>query len=181
MTPQYEQNIEGPSVGLGNRKFNTLSIVSFTLAFLVPLVGLVLGIVATAKIDSKTEKGKGLAISAIVVSCFVFIFQILFVLTLLQFNNVQDRARDSERKADIRLIESKLAEYRADNASYPSELSDMSDIPVDALKGPKRGEVYNYSAMPSGCTTVAVDCSGYGLSTNNMETESNPYTRNSLY
>jgi prepilin-type N-terminal cleavage/methylation domain-containing protein len=107
----------------------------------------------------------------------IVVIGILAGLVFVQFNNVQGRARDSERKADIRLIESKLAEYRADNSSYPAALSDLTDIPADALVVGSTTEGYTYVATPSGCTTAAKDCEGYSVSSSNMEKEANPYTR----
>ncbi len=109
----------------------------------------------------------------------IVVIGILAGLVFVQFNNVQGRARDSERKADIRLIESKLAEYRADNSAYPAALSDLSDIPAEALAGPKSGETYTYTATATGggaCTTAAKDCANYTISSTNMEKESNPYS-----
>jgi general secretion pathway protein G len=107
----------------------------------------------------------------------IVVIGILAGLVFVQFNNVQGRARDSERKADIRLIESKLAEHRADSSAYPAALSDLTDTPADALAGPTSGETYTYVATPSGCTTAANDCIGYTLSSSNMEKETNPYER----
>lgn len=101
----------------------------------------------------------------------IVVIGILAGLVFVQFNNVQGKARDSERKADIRLIESKLAEYRADNSAYPASLDDLTDIPADALAGPGDGETYTYVADPADCTTAAADCTGYTLSSTNMEKE----------
>ncbi len=104
----------------------------------------------------------------------IVVIGILAGLVFVQFNNVQGRARDSERKADIRLIESKLAEYRADNSAYPAALSDLPDTPTDALTDPN-GATYTYVATPEGCTTAADNCTGYSLSSA-MEKE-DTYTR----
>jgi len=101
----------------------------------------------------------------------IVVIGILAGLVFVQFNNVQGKARDSERKADIRLIESKLAEYRADNSAYPAALADLTDIPADALAGPGNGETYTYAATPADCTTDGNDCTGYTLSSTNMEKE----------
>lgn len=115
----------------------------------------------------------------------IVVIGILAGLVFVQFNNVQGRARDSERKADIRLIESKLAEYRADNSAYPGALSDLTDIQADALVGPTSAEqdpatAYTYAPTQddgSACTTAAKDCTKYSLSSSHMEKETNPYTR----
>ena len=102
----------------------------------------------------------------------IVVIGILAGLVFVQFNNVQGRARDTERKADIRLIESKLAEYRADNSAYPAALSSITDIPADALSGPD-SVAYTYTPTPTGCTTA---CTGYSISAT-MEKETSPYTR----
>ena len=107
----------------------------------------------------------------------IVVIGILSGLVFVQFQNVQGKARDSERKADIRLLESKLAEYRADNSAYPDALADLTDVPADALAGPGNAETYTYAASPAGCTTEDSDCTGYSLSTSAMEKEANPYTR----
>jgi prepilin-type N-terminal cleavage/methylation domain-containing protein len=107
----------------------------------------------------------------------IVVIGILAGLVFVQFNNVQGKARDSERKADIRLIESKLAEFRSDTGGYPAALADLTDVPAEALAGPKTNETYTYAPTPNGCTTAAADCTGYTLSSTNMEKETNPYSR----
>ncbi|MCA9330380.1 hypothetical protein KDA11_07035, partial [Candidatus Saccharibacteria bacterium] len=105
------------------------------------------------------------------------IMQLLFgILVISQFGSVQAHARDSERKADMRLIESKALEYAAYRGYYPASINEITDIPTETLKGPELGETYVYEALPSGCTALAHDCNGYVISSNNMEKQSNPYT-----
>lgn len=109
----------------------------------------------------------------------IVVIGILAGLVFVQFNNVQGRARDSERKADIRLIESKLAEYYADEGNYPSTtegVAALSDLPSDATSDPD-GNAYGYVGLPSGCDNSTTDCTGYTVSSSNMEKETNPYER----
>jgi len=192
MDPSYQQNQSTPptqqvqqpqqATQVEPEKTNTLAIVGLVLSFLMAPVGLILSIIAISQINKRGEKGRGLAIGGIAVSVAVILLNILFfALVFSQFNNVQTKARDSERKADIRLIESKLAEYRADNSSYPATLQDIQGIPIDALKGPKPGEMYNYSVTPEGCTTEDLNCTSYSISGDQMEAEDNPYLKTSLY
>lgn len=86
----------------------------------------------------------------------IVIIGILAALVFVQFNNMQARGRDAERKADIRLIESKLAEYYADEGAYPeaaasdpitTSLEDL-DVPDDALEDPRDDgdHVYTYTS-----------------------------------
>lgn len=63
-------------------KTNTLAIVGLVLAFIVPLIGLILSIVALNQIKKSKENGKGAAIAGIVVSIIVMIFQFVLVLAV---------------------------------------------------------------------------------------------------
>lgn len=63
-------------------KTNTLAIVSLVVAFIVPIIGLILSIVALNQINKSKENGKGAAIAGIVVSIIVMIFQFVLVLAI---------------------------------------------------------------------------------------------------
>lgn len=163
-------------------KTNVLAIVGLVLSFFIAPVGLILSIVALPQIKKRGEAGKGLAIAGIIVSSVIIVMNLLLLALILpQFANTQARARDSERKADIRLIVSYLDNYKLENSFYPDSLDDLSGINQEALKGPNAGEVYEYVATPAGCTTEDLNCTAYSISSNNMEKEDNPYLKNSLY
>jgi type IV pilus assembly protein PilA len=108
----------------------------------------------------------------------IVIIGILAALVFVQFNNMQARARDAERKADIRLIESKLAEYNADEGEYPAgdeataiatTLAPIDGIPADALEDPGT-TTYTYESDGASYTLSAtLERPGDG--------ETNPYTR----
>lgn len=110
----------------------------------------------------------------------IVIIGILAALVFVQFNNMQARGRDAERKADIRLIESKLAEYNADEGAYPeaeegdaiaTSLAPINGIPDDALADPSDGSDYTYVSDGATYTlTATLERPGDG--------ETNPYTRN---
>lgn len=59
--------------------YNVLSILGFIFAFLFPPVGFILGIIALSQIKKTNEKGKGLAIAAIVFGAIFFLLLILIV------------------------------------------------------------------------------------------------------
>src|SRR5690348_7093470 len=50
----------------------------------------------------------------------IAIIGILSTLLMTNFIGVRQRARDAQRKADVRQIQSALELYRADNGSYPA-------------------------------------------------------------
>lgn len=115
----------------------------------------------------------------------VVVIGILAGLVFVQFQNVRGRARDSERKADVRLIESKLAEYYADESSYPltlAELQTTTNMPDDALRVGDSTEGYTYAPTVDetggACTTLAADCGYYSI-TATLEEDTDPYVRTS--
>ncbi len=54
----------------------------------------------------------------------IVIIGILAAITIVAYNGIQQRARDSARTSDIAGIQKALELYRADNDSYPSAGSD---------------------------------------------------------
>lgn len=91
----------------------------------------------------------------------IVIIGILAALVFVQFNNMQARGRDAERKADLRLIESKLAEYNADEGAYPEavstesiadSLAEINGIPEDALEDPTNTDPHIYTYESDGST-----------------------------
>lgn len=90
----------------------------------------------------------------------IVIIGILAALVFVQFNNMQARGRDAERKADLRLVESKLAEYYADEGEYPTGTAisavgtAIPSIPDDALADPGSG-TYTYTSTGESYTLGA--------------------------
>jgi general secretion pathway protein G len=106
----------------------------------------------------------------------IAIVGVLSALLMANFIGVRQRARDSQRKADVRQIQSALELYRSDNSSYPSasNLNNCSSgctgssscfgnsptcntiylnrVPVDPLGGTW---VYTYSPSGGGYTLFA--------------------------
>ena len=67
----------------------------------------------------------------------IAVIGILAALVIVQFTNIQARARDTERKSDMRAIQSKLAEYYALNNRYPTALSDAAlNLGAESCKAP---------------------------------------------
>lgn len=60
-------------------RFNTLAIVAFIVVFLSNLIGLILGIIALVQVNKTGERGRGLAIAAIVIGAVVTIAAIVIV------------------------------------------------------------------------------------------------------
>ena len=91
----------------------------------------------------------------------IAIIGILASFLLVNFVGVRERARDAQRKSDIKQIQAAVEFYRSDNQTYPSDLNTlisgttkyMSSLPKD----PSTGNDYDYEAEP-GPTTYSRYC-----------------------
>ncbi len=113
----------------------------------------------TATISKRKSAGFTLIELLIVIA----IIGVLATLLMVNFVGVRQRARDAQRKSDLRQIQSALELYRADQGSYPSSLPScngsafsangttyMQTIPCDPLTGTN----YLYSTTASGGYTL---------------------------
>ena len=139
------------------------------------------------------KQGSGFTIVELLI--VIVVIGILAALVIVQFTNIQARARDTERKSDIRAVQSKVAEYYALNGKYPVSLSGITGLPVEACKGPGGSGTcaapdYVYKAFKTGtavdaasvadCDNATDDCVSYIIYTASsgpgaMETTANPY------
>ncbi len=174
---QPEQSVE--------TKTNTLAIASLVVAFFAPIISFVLSLVALHQISKSKERGKGLAITGLVVSVLLLLATIgVFVaLVASSFSNVQQKARDTERRTDIQSLHTQLEAYYSQHGFYPS-LSNLNDssfrktnlqgLSESALETPdfsssvllnspsKNG--YSYQTTPSDCdNNTEQKCLSYAL------------------
>jgi type II secretion system protein G len=63
----------------------------------------------------------------------IVIIGILAAITIVAYNGIQQRARDSARTSDIAGVQKALELYRADNGVYPSVGSDNSGYNLSTL------------------------------------------------
>ena len=63
-------------------KRNPLSILSLIFAFIIPLLGGIFGIIALVQIKKTNQKGKGLAITGIILSIFFLFLSLAIGLSL---------------------------------------------------------------------------------------------------
>lgn len=57
---------------------NTLALVGFIASFMIPVVGIVLGVLGRRQIDASGESGLGLARAAVIIGVLGTIFQVVF-------------------------------------------------------------------------------------------------------
>ena len=96
------------------------------MAFLLPLIGFILSIIALTQVKKNHQKGQGLAIAGIIISVLIGVGVILIALVATTFTGVQAKARDTERQTDIKILHTQVEGYYAKNAIYPT-LENLND------------------------------------------------------
>ncbi len=108
------------------------------------------------------ESGKGFTLIELLI--VVGIIGILSTLLMANFIGVRQRARDAQRKSDLRQIQSALEIYRSDQSTYPTTLTCggsltggtpsttyMAKVPCD----PSTGSSYSYTSTGATYTLYA--------------------------
>lgn len=62
------------------QKTNLIAILSLIFAFLMPLVGLILGLIAMNQIKQTNEGGRGLALAGVIISSVFLLMSVLFLI-----------------------------------------------------------------------------------------------------
>ena len=131
---------------------------------------------------SLNKKSRGFTIVELLI--VIVVIGILAALVIVTYNGIQQKARDTERKTDIKALQGHLEAYWADNAKYPT-LTDVNDATfrsnnfkgLDAaayadpknpgsqqLCGTATSSCYGYAVTPAGCDNGAGgDCTNYTL------------------
>ena len=115
----------------------------------------------------------------------IVVIGILAGLVLNSFGNIQERARDTERKNDINSIHTALELYYTDNSGYPNvaAAADLAgfagmELNADATVAPEG--TYTYTpTCPSGSAVGDDDCTAYVLNAT-LEADGSTFSRNSL-
>ena len=112
-----------------NNKIPSIVIIAFVLAFILPIVGLILGIIALNKVNKTEEKtGKGLAIASIVIGAILTPLYFMFIGAIAYFGVMNPSTFIPERcvlqtglNCEIKSIESNNIELELEN-SFGREL-----------------------------------------------------------
>ena len=115
------------------------------------------------------KKHKGFTLIELLV--VIVIIGVLTSLIMANFVGIRQRARDGQRKADMRIIQQALELYRSDSASYPSTGSFSCSTATNSIKSPDGNSTYlqtvpcdpldgiNYAyGAPNGSTYTLVAC-----------------------
>lgn len=136
-----------------------MAALGLALSVFVPPAGLVLSIIGLRQIKKTGEGGRGLAIAGLVISAiFMVVASLAIILALMAVPKMGQVARDTERKNDLAVLQSKLEEHRLAKGYYPSGLDELAVEP-HFLKDPDPDQFYSYMPMPADCTK----CTNYEL------------------
>ena len=100
----------------------------------------------------------------------IVVIAILVALTLPNLFGLQRRARDDDRKNDLKNIQSSLETYYSDNNVYPDAMADLVPDYMQAVPTDPQGAAYTYAPAPAGCTDT---CTSWSL-TANLENDNDP-------
>ena len=100
----------------------------------------------------------------------IVVIAILVALTLPNLFGLQRRARDDDRKNDLKNIQSALETYYSDNNVYPDAMADLVPDYMQAVPDDPQGVGYTYAPTPAGCTDA---CTSFAL-TANLENDNDP-------
>jgi len=116
----------------------------------------------------------------------IVVIGILAALVIVTYNGIQQKARNTERKTDIKALQGHLEAYWADQAKYPTlaqandnsvggfrdlnfkgldraAFADPGDATSQQLCGSATAKCYGYDVTPAGCDDVTTDCTNYTL------------------
>jgi prepilin-type N-terminal cleavage/methylation domain-containing protein len=120
----------------------------------------------------------------------IVVIGILAALVIVTYNGIQQKARDTERKTDIKALQGHMEAYWADNAKYPTlaqandasaggfrqtnfkgldpaSFADPKNTSSQVLCGAATASCYGYLPTPAGCDNGAGgDCTNYSLTAN---------------
>jgi type II secretion system protein G len=81
----------------------------------------------------KQQNSKQLGFTIVELLIVIVVIAILAAITIVAYNGIQQRARDSSRTTAINGVMKALEFYKADNGNYPSVGTDNSGYPLSSL------------------------------------------------
>lgn len=162
--PKPEENqASTPQPTSGNKpKTNGLAIAAIICAFLIPVVGLILGIVALVQIKKSNEGGKGLAIASIVISVVITLLGTLLIFgSIFAFSQFakQNGVNVDTKNGSVEVKGKDGESLSLGNAKIPDGFP--SDVPIykpsDVIVGLKVSKGYNVTLTTNDSAQTVAD------------------------
>jgi len=151
-TQQPQQAYQQPQQQAQAHQTDTLGITSLVLAFIAPIIGLIVGFIGKSKAKKGGYSGT-LSLVGIIINAVFFVFGSLIFVTLIlsNFQGAQSKGRDTVATSNTNSVYQKLEEFYNTNAYYPEELK-LEDFPgIDQSS-------FNAVVSDPAYTYVASDC-----------------------
>jgi hypothetical protein len=158
--PVQQQQYQQPQQ---EHQTDTLGIISIIMAFFIPFVGFILGLVGRSKAKKGGYSGTLSLVGIIMNAVFMVIGLLVAVFFVLaSFQGAQTVGRDIESQSNVNTIYQKLEEFYNNNGYYPEDITseDLLGIDYAAVEAVNTESRYNYS--PSGCSQAK--CPHYTIS-----------------
>jgi len=121
----------------------------------------------------ETDRGGFTIVELLIV---IVVIGILAALVIVTYNGIQQKARDTERKTDIKALQGHFEAYWADNAKYPTlanandsafRTANFKGLDLAAFADPKN------AGSQQLCATAAANCYGYSVTPANCDNGTN--------
>ncbi|WP_431221318.1 DUF4190 domain-containing protein [Leifsonia xyli] len=83
LPPQQQQPQYAQPYGAAEPRWNTMAIVAFIVTFFINIVGIILGFIALSQIKRTGEKGRGLALAAVIIGFISIVIGIIWVILIV--------------------------------------------------------------------------------------------------
>ncbi|MYB39691.1 DUF4190 domain-containing protein [Candidatus Saccharibacteria bacterium] len=110
---------------------NTIAVVGFVLAFLVPLAGLICSIIGLSQSKRMGGRFHGLALAGVILSIVFTILSLLWVtvIVIIVVPAIQRNARNIQRQADVTSLQAEVNVWVANNeGGLPATQQDLDDV-----------------------------------------------------
>ncbi|MBN1502663.1 DUF4190 domain-containing protein [Candidatus Woesearchaeota archaeon] len=96
-----EKEVKEDSAAAESPRTNKLAIVALIFAFLFAPIGLLLAIISLVKISKSGDKGKGVAIAALIIGAFGMVFTVIFLMGIIAYFGILDPSRLLPEKCEF--------------------------------------------------------------------------------
>lgn len=118
--------------------------------------------------ESKIKKERGFTLLELLV--VIAIIGILVSLGIVSYSGAQKKARDAQRRADLKAVQDGLEQYYADNTAYPAgDCNPGTDYLPGGLPQDPRWGSYNYNECLTDLYEICADLEGEGTDNDGSE------------
>lgn len=137
-TPAQPQPNQAPQPPVVGQKTNAMAIVALVCAFILPILGFILALVALSQIKKSQEGGKGVAVAALVISIVIFVI-VGALLLLISFGTMAAVQNTDSTSTSTTSSASQNANYSEDEKKAVS----TSEAFLNDLKSGNYSAAYN--------------------------------------